>query len=176
MLTCSTRFAAGLLLSFSFWIAPQSASAEDGVAGLYVVQGTRTDGKAYSGVAKISAVGKTHEIIWQIGKDTYRGRGLAHGRGLAFAFVGAGFTKANIVLYERAGAGIWCGVWTSDNASQVGRETLIIRSDTAAPTNFDCSEITASRDGVDVLDREVAWHQGDGHPQLADELGREGGN
>jgi hypothetical protein len=176
MLVRPLKFIALALLVFSFWLAAGLTYAQEGVAGLYVVQGMRTDGKPYGGVAKISAVSSTYEIIWQIGKDTFHGRGVAYGKSLAFAFVGAGFTKANIVLYERAGAGIWCGVWTSDNPSQIGKETLILRSDVATPPNFDCSGTTASRDGVDVLDRQVAWDDGDGHPQLADELGRQGGN
>jgi hypothetical protein len=172
MLIGSLRVAALALLGVSLWFLPQPTSAEDGVAGVYVVQGTSPGGGAYEGIAEIKATGKIYEIIWQIGQDTYRGRGLAHGKGLAFAFVGAGFTNANIVLYERAGAGIWCGVWTSDKASQVGTEALILRSEAATPKKFDCSEITASRDGIDLLDRQVAWDQGDGDPQLADELRR----
>jgi len=176
MLTGFLRFALLTLLGFSLCLLPQVSRADEGIAGLYVVQGIGSGGNAYEGIAEIAAVGKIYEIVWQIGKDTYRGRGLAHGKGLAFTFVGAGFTNANIVLYERAGAGIWCGAWTSDNASQVGQETLILRSEAAAPKKFDCSEITASRDGIDVLDRQVAWDQRDGDPQLANELGRQRGD
>ena len=152
-------------------MSPRASRAEDGVAGLYVVQGKGVDGHPYEGVAQISAAGKTYEIAWQIGKDTYRGRGIAHGKGLAFAFAGAGFKNANIALYEQAGAGVWCGVWTSDNADQVGQESLILRTEAAAPKAFDCAEITASSDAVDILERQVAWNQGDGDAQLADELG-----
>jgi hypothetical protein len=129
------------------------------------------DGRPYEGVAQISAVGKTYEIAWQIGKNTYRGRGIAHGKGLAFAFAGAGFKNANIALYEQAGAGFWCGVWTSDNADQVGQEALILRTEAAVPKDFDCAEITALGDAVDILERQVAWNQGDGDAQLADEFG-----
>ena len=176
MQTGLSRLASVALLAASLCAWPQPSRADDSVAGLYIVKGTNQGGRAYEGVAKISAAGKTYEILWQIGQDTYRGRGLSYGKGLAFAFVGAGFTNANIVLYEQAGAGIWCGVWTSDNPDQLGQEALILKRDGAAAPDVDCREITASRDGVDVLDRQVAWDQGDGDPQLADELGGEGGH
>jgi len=173
MQTGLPRQATVALLAASLCIPPQLGRADDSVAGLYIVKGTSQGGAAYEGAAQISAAGKTYEILWQIGQTTYKGRGLAYGKGLAFAFVGAGFTNANIVLYEQAGAGIWCGVWTSDNPDQLGQEALILKRDGAAAPEVDCREITASRDGVDVLQRQVAWHQGDGDPQLADELGGE---
>jgi hypothetical protein len=172
----SLRLASALLLALSLGVLPQAGRAEDSVSGLYIVKGNGPGGRPYEGVAQISAAGKTYEILWQIGQDTFRGRGLAYGKGLAFAFVGAGFTNANIVLYEQARAGIWCGVWTSDNPDHVGQEALILKRDGAAAPDVDCREITASRDGVDVLQRQVAWDQGDGDAQLADELGGERGN
>jgi hypothetical protein len=176
MQTGLSRLASGVMLAASLCVLPHPGHADDSIAGLYIVKGTSQGGRAYEGVAQISAAGKTYEILWQIGKDTYRGRGLSYGKGLAFAFVGAGFTKANIVLYEQAGAGIWCGIWTSDNPDQLGQEALILKRDSAAAPDVDCREITALRDGVDVLDRQVAWDQGDGNPQLADKLGGERGN
>jgi hypothetical protein len=176
MHTGLSRLASGALLAAVLCVLPQPGHADGSAAGLYIVKGTSQGGAAYEGVARISAAGKTYEILWQIGKDTYRGRGLAYGKGLAFAFVGAGFTNANIVLYEQAGAGIWCGAWTSDNPDQVGQEALILKRDGAAAPDVDCREITASRDGVDILQRQVAWDQGDGDAQLADELGGERGN
>jgi hypothetical protein len=172
----SLRLASALLLAVSLSVLPQAGRAADSVSGLYVVKGNGPGGRPYEGVAQIAAAGKTYEIVWQIGQDTFKGRGLAYGKGLAFAFVGAGFTNANIVLYEQAGAGIWCGVWTSDSPSQVGQEALILKRDGAAAPDVDCREITASGDGVDVLQRQVAWDQGDGDAQLADELGGERGN
>jgi hypothetical protein len=165
--------ASTLLLALSLAFLPQTGRAEDGVSGLYIVKGSSPGGRAYEGVAQISAAGKTHEILWQIGKDTFKGRGLAYGGSLSFAFVGAGFTNANIVQYEQAGDGIWCGVWTSDNPSQIGQEALILKRDGNAAPDVDCRDLTASRDAVDVLQRQVAWNQGDGDTQLADELGGE---
>ncbi len=176
MQTSLSRLAPGALFAAALCALPHPVHADDNVAGLYIVKGTSQGGAAYEGVAQISAAGKTYEILWQIGKDTYRGRGLAYGKGLAFAFVGAGFTNANIVLYEQAGAGIWCGVWTSDNPDQLGQEALILKRDGAAAPDVDCREITASRDGVDILQRQVAWDQGDGDAQLADEFGGQRGN
>lgn len=176
MQTGLSRLATVALLAASLFSLPEICRADDSVAGLYIVKGTSQGGRPYEGVAQISAAGKTYEILWQIGQDTYRGRGLAYGKGLAFAFVGAGFTNANIVLYEQSGAGIWCGVWTSDNPDQVGQEALILKRDGGAAPDVDCREIRASRDGVDVLQRQVAWDQGDGDAQLADELSGESGN
>lgn len=161
-------FAAALLL-----LLPREGRADDPIAGLYEVQGTNTAGGKYAGVAQITANGETYEIVWKIGSTGYRGLGVATSTGLAFAFSGAGFTGANVVLYERAAPGVWCGIWTANQPGHVGREALIRRSDGSGATKVDCSQITASGDGVDVLDREVAWNDGDGHPQLADELRRQ---
>jgi len=171
-----SRQASALLIALSFGLLPQASRAEDDVSGLYVVKGSSQGARHNEGVARIAAVGKTYEILWQIGQTTYKGRGLASGKNLAFAFVGAGFTKANVILYEQAGDGIWCGVWTSDNSGQLGQEALILKRDGGAAPDVDCREITASGDGVDVLERQVAGDQGDGDAQLADEFSGQGGD
>src|SRR5262245_50704596 len=171
-----SRPASTLLLALLFSLLPQASRAEDGVSGLYFVKGSGPGGRPYEGVAQISGAGKTFEILWQIGKDTFKGRGLSYGKSLAFAFVGAGFTNANVVLYEQAGDGIWCGVWTSDNPDQLGQEALIRKRDGNAVPDVDCREITASGNGVDILERQVAGDQRDGNAQLADEFGGERGH
>lgn len=157
-------------------VMPGDVRADDPIAGLYEVQGTSVGGGQYAGVAQIVANGETYEIRWRIGSSGYRGLGVATANGLAFAFSGEGFIGTNVVLYERAGSGVWCGIWTANQPGQVGRETLIRRSDGGGVKKADCSQITASGDGVDALDREVAWNDGDGHPQLADELRRQSGD
>ena len=67
MLVRPLKLIALALLGFSFWLAAGLTYAQEGVAGLYVVQGMRTDGKPYGGVAKISASSSTYEIICHFG-------------------------------------------------------------------------------------------------------------
>lgn len=155
---------------------PERSNAEDQIAGVYDVLGTNDRGNQYRGTAEIFAKGSTYQILWLIGESKYGGRGVATKTGLAFAFVGGGFRLPNVVLYERAGPGVWCGIWTTDQDGVIGQETLTLHVEGVTPKAADCSSITASRDGVDVLDRQVAWDDGNGHPQLADELGRQSGN
>jgi hypothetical protein len=167
-----------LLAAFAVVLSmlPRDARADDPIAGMYDVQGTGVGGGHYEGVARIVANGETYEILWKIGSDGYRGLGVATANGLAFAFSGAGFTGTNVVLYERAGPGVWCGVWTANQPGHVGREALIRQSGDGAAKKVDCAQINASGDGVNALDREMAWNDGDGHPQLADELRRQSGD
>jgi len=175
MLLSRTRL---LLAAFAavLSVLPRDGRADDPIAGLYEVQGTNIGGGHYEGAAQIIANGKTYEILWRIGSSGYRGLGVATANGLAFAFTGAEFSGANVVLYERAAPGVWCGVWTANQPGHVGQETLIRRSEGGGAKKADCSQITASGDGVDTLDRKIAWNDGDGHPQLADELRRQSGD
>lgn len=176
MLLSSNRL---LLAAFAavLSVLPRDGCADDPIAGVYDVQGTGIGGGRYEGAAKIVTNGETYEILWKIGSTGYRGLGVATRNGLAFAFSGEGFTGTNVVLYERAGPGAWCGVWTANQPGQVGKEALIRQSgDGVAPKKPDCALISASRDGVDAFDREMAWNDGDGHPQLADELRRQSGD
>lgn len=163
-----------MLAAFAMILAalPGESRADDPIAGRYNVQGTNNGGRQYKGVAEIVANGSTYEIYWKIGTTAYGGRGVATKTGLAFAFVGGEFKAPNVVLYERIAPGVWCGVWTTDQPNVVGQEALIRRTDDGAVTAPDCAAISASRDGIDLLDRQVAWNQGDGDSELADELRR----
>jgi hypothetical protein len=151
---------------------PGESRAEDLIAGLYDVRGTNEGGGQYKGVAEIVANGDTYEIYWKIGNGAYGGRGVATKNGLAFAFIGGGFKGANVVLYERVAPGVWCGIWTTNRPGVVGQEALIRHSEESTAKVPDCTAISASRDGIDLLDRQVAWDQGDGNPELADKFGR----
>jgi len=151
---------------------PGDSRADDRIAGLYDVQGTNNAGRQYKGVAEIVANGDIYEIYWKIGNSAYGGRGVATKNGLAFAFIGGGFKGANVVLYERVAPGVWCGLWTTNQPGAVGQEALLRHSEDGTVKTPNCTAISASRDGIDLLERQVAWDQGDGNPQLADELRR----
>lgn len=155
---------------------PREGWADDAVAGQYAVIGLRPDGGQYHGVAELATRGGTYDIIWSIGSQTFRGRGVATRNALAFSFLGDGFVDANVVLYEPAAPGIWCGIWTFNDSTNVGQETLVRQSENGQTEKFDCSQVVASRDGVDAFDRKMARNDGDGHPQLADELRRQSGD
>src|SRR5262245_2301190 len=163
-----------MLAAFAMVLAafPGGSRADDPVAGRYDGRGTNHGGRPYRGVAEIVASGSTYEIFWKIGDSAYGGRGVATKNGLAFAFVGGGFKGANVVLYERLAPGVWCGLWTTNQPGVVGQEALIRHTDDGTVKTVDCAAISASRDDIDLLDRQVAWDQGDGDPELADELGR----
>ena len=163
-----------LLSGFAMILAafPGESRADDPIAGLYDVQGTNNGGGQYKGVAEIVANGNIYEIYWKIGNSAYGGRGVATRSALAFAFVGGGFKRPNVVLYERVAPGAWCGVWTTDQSQVVGQEALIRHTEDGAAKVPNCATINASRDGIDLLERQVAWDQGDGDPELPDELRR----
>jgi len=175
MLLSRTRL---LLAAFAavLSVLPREGRADDPVAGQYAVIGVRPDGGQYRGVAEIADKGGTYDIIWSIGGQSFLGRGVATRNALAFAFLGDGFVDANVVLYEQAAPGIWCGIWTYNDSTNVGQEPLVRQSDDGQTEKFDCSQVIASGDGVDALERKMAWNDGDGHPQLADELRRQGGD
>jgi hypothetical protein len=151
---------------------PGDSRADDRIAGLYDVQGTNNAGRQYKGVAEIVANGDIYEIYWKIGNSAYGGRGVATKNGLAFAFIGGAFKGANVVLYERVAPGVWCGLWTTNQPGAVGQEALLRHSEDGTVKTPNCTAISASRDGIDLLERQVAWDKGDGNPQLADEFGR----
>jgi hypothetical protein len=163
-----------MLAAFAMILAalPGEGRADDPIAGRYDVQGTNNAGRQYKGVAEIVANGSTYEIYWKIGDTAYGGRGVATKNGLAFAFVGGEFRAPNVVLYGRIAPGVWCGLWTTDQPNVVGQEALIRHTDDGTVKTADCAAISASRDGVDLLKGQVAWDQGDGDPELADEFGR----
>src|SRR5262245_7803231 len=163
-----------MLAAFATILAalPGETRADDPIAGRYDVQGTNNAGRQYKGIAEIVANGSTYEIYWKIGNSAYGGRVVATKKGLAFAFVGGEFKAPNVVLYERIAPGVWCGLWTTDQPDVIGQEALIRHTDDGTVKTADCAAISASRDDIDLLDRQVAWDQRDGNPELANELRR----
>src|SRR5262245_27950415 len=137
---------------------PNESCADDPIVGLYDVRGTNDAGRQYKGVAEIVTKGSTYEIYWKIADTAYGGRGVATKNGLAFAFVGGVFRAPNVVLYERVAPGVWCGVWTTDQPNVVGQEALIRHTEDGAASAPSCGAISASRDGIDLLERQIAWH------------------
>jgi hypothetical protein len=128
-------FAITLILAISSWAG--NSRADGPIAGTYDVHGVNPGGARYSGVVEIVEDGQTYRALWQVGAQTIRGVGVATPTSLAVAFGGG------VVLYERASADTWCGIWTSGKGRQLGREMLTRQQHGSVEAPVNCDSIQA---------------------------------
>ena len=95
--------------------APASAQ----IAGTYAVEGTDPDKQKYGGTVTVTPIGENFRVVWRIGKETYRGTGLAAGEALAVAYSWGKTT--GVGLYVKQG-GNWVGIWTGADQQGQGAE------------------------------------------------------
>src|SRR5262249_11519656 len=129
------------------------AGADESIAGTYDARGVNPGGKSYSGIVEIIEIGQTYRVLWRLGSQTIQGIGAATPTSLAVAFSGGGFAKAGVVLYQRASAHTWCGIWTGGNGRTLGREMLTRQQhgEVEVPANCDTIQATLSTSSSDRL-------------------------
>jgi len=137
--------AIALILAISFCAG--DANADGPVAGTYDARGVNPGGTRYTGVVEIVEDGQTYRVLWQVGAQTIRGVGVATPTSLAVAFSGG------VVLYERASADTWCGIWTSGKGRTLGREMLTRQhsGNVEAPAGCDSIQAMLSTSSSDRL-------------------------
>src|SRR6185312_16037371 len=114
-----------------------TSNADGPIAGTYDVHGINPGGTRYTGIVEIVEDGQTYRVLWQVGSQTIRGVGVATPTSLAVAFGGG------VVLYERASADTWCGIWTSGKGRQLGREMLTRQQHGNVEAPGNCNSIQA---------------------------------
>lgn len=121
-------------LALAFGLAVSLAlPAQAQRAGVYDVTGTNLDGSSYTGVAQIVPAGLSSFVIrWRIGNAVLEGVGFASGRNVAVAYGQA--QQPGIGIYTLNPDGSMDGEWTIIGASGNGRERLVPRPETPAPT------------------------------------------
>ena len=94
--------------------------------GVYDVSGVNLDGRPYTGLAQIRAVGiNSFSIVWRIGNTLIEGTGMASGRTVAVSYGQA--QRPGIGIYQLNPDGSMDGEWTIVGAPAIGRERLVPR-------------------------------------------------
>lgn len=93
-------------------------------AGTYAVRGTNPGGGGgYTGTVTIRARGEVYDVTWTVGRDEFRGVGIADGDCLAVAYTDPGGSGSNVLIYHADNAGNLSGSWATGSLAKLGRET-----------------------------------------------------
>jgi hypothetical protein len=101
--------------------------------GHYLVRGTNPNGSQYAGEVLVTRTGDTYRVVWQIGRQTFVGTGIASSDGIAVSYQVGG--RTGVALYHRKTNGRWEGVWALAGSRDSGTDVWIPRA--ASPPRRD---------------------------------------
>jgi hypothetical protein len=105
-------------------VAAPPSSGIDPMVGAFVVSGTRSDGKGYSGAATITAIaaGGPYKLTYTLNGESFNGLGTRRGDILSVGWADA--KDYGVVDYVARGDGTLDGVWYDTTSTAPGREIL----------------------------------------------------
>jgi hypothetical protein len=111
------RVAATATAVFLAWTSAAMADA----TGRYTMSGTNPGNDTrYSGTVSVERTGKTFRVTWSIGGSRYVGTGIGDDKFLAVTYRSG--NDMGLALYGHEGNGVWVGIWTYADGTEIGGE------------------------------------------------------
>jgi hypothetical protein len=99
-----------------------TTSAMADAVGSYSISGSNpgNESRRYSGTVSVERTGKTFKVVWTVGGTRFVGTGIGDDKFLAVTYRSG--NDMGLALYGHEGNGVWVGIWTYADGTEIGKE------------------------------------------------------